>query len=82
MKRVRPFCNCTGWCFYIYVAIYVIAVQVSLSVENGGLVGEDNGVVVVTVTLTGDLKTDVTLNIATVAGTGVCVMYILLFVRI
>ena len=32
---------------------------------------EDNGVMLVTVTLTGDLKTDVTVNIATVAGTGV-----------
>ena len=32
---------------------------------------EDNGVILVTVTLTGDLKTDVTVNIATVAGTGV-----------
>ena len=32
---------------------------------------EDNGVILVTVTLTGDLKTDITVNIATVAGAGV-----------
>ena len=57
-------------------------VQVSLSVENGGLVGEDNGVAVVTVTLTGDLKTDVTLNIATVAGTGVLFLCISLNVHV
>ena len=57
--------------FQLFISNAVV--RVSLSVENGGLVGEDNGVVVVTVTLTGDLKTDVTLNIATVAGTGVCI---------
>ena len=42
----------------------------SLSVGNGGEVNEDNGVMLVTVTVTGVLKTDVTVNIATVAGTG------------
>ena len=50
-------------------------VQVSLSVGNGGVVDEGNGVMLVTVTLTGDLKTDVTVKIATeAAGTGVYVV--------
>ena len=44
----------------------------SLSVGNGGVVDEDNGYMLVIVTLTGNLKTDVTVNIATVAGTGLC----------
>ena len=45
-------------------------VQVALSVAKGGVVDEDIGAVSVTVTLTGNLKTDVIINIATVAGTG------------
>ena len=44
----------------------------SLSVGNGGEVDEDNGYMLVTVTLTGNLKTDVTVNIATNPGTGPC----------
>ena len=49
----------------------ITVVQVSLSVGNGGVVDEDNGVMLVTVTLTGNLKTDVTVNIATNVGTGI-----------
>ena len=44
--------------------------QVSLSVENGGVVSEANGVMLVTVTLTGVLKRDVTVTIYTNSGTG------------
>ena len=48
----------------------ITVVQFSLSVGNASVVGEDVGVKVVTVSLTGDLKRDVAVKIATIAGTG------------
>ena len=54
--------------FYVLPSITVV--QFSLSVGNAGVVDEDNGVKVVTVSLTGDLKRDVAVKIATMAGTG------------
>ena len=66
-------------CFLYYLCSYAqckyfpsqIVVQVSLSVENGGVVSEANGVMLVTVTLTGVLKRDVTVTIYTNPGTGI-----------
>ena len=52
----------------------ITVVQVSLSVGNGGEVNEDNGVMLVTVIVTGVLKTDVTVNIASNAGTGMLII--------
>ena len=49
-------------------------VQVSLSVENNGEVDEDNGVMLVTVSLTGNLNRDVVVNIATSSGTGITLL--------
>ena len=46
-------------------------VQVSLSVGNNGEVDEDNGVMLVTVSLTGNLNRDVIVNIATSPGAGI-----------
>ena len=54
----------------IVALVCLIVVQVSLSVENGGVVSEANGVMLVTVTLTGVLKRDVTVTIYTNSGTG------------
>ena len=55
----------------IVALVCLIVVQVSLSVENGGVVSEANGVMLVTVTLTGVLKRDVTVTIYTNPGTGI-----------
>ena len=55
----------------IVALVCLIVVQVSLSVENGGVVSEANGVMLVTVTLTGVLKRDVTVTIYTNSGTGI-----------
>ena len=46
-------------------------VQVSLSVENSGVVYEGAGVMAVTVSLTGNLRRDVTVTINTIPGTGI-----------
>ena len=48
----------------------------SLSVGNGGVVNEDIGAVPVTVTLTGNLKTDVIVTVVSWAATGeyVCIL--------
>ena len=66
MKKVCYLCS-YAQCKYFPSQIVV---QVSLSVENGGVVSEANGVMLVTVTLTGVLKRDVTVTIYTNSGTG------------
>ena len=60
-----------SWSVTSYLIIFpIIGAQVSISVDNDGIVDESIGAVSILVTLTGEIDRDVTVTITTSDGTG------------